>query len=245
MHHKFTALIALVSSSTLVMGCTTEEEVVDAEPVQFNINLENISSEGDLVPSSGTPTNIMFAPGILIIHDGDFSLFESGSPAKYAGFEAMVEDGSNAGLVDDLAGEPGVIEAISYAALDASYADSPMLPGTKATKSSDAVPGDFITVATMFGESNDVFVAALAIPLFDADGVALETDATGDLTLWDAGTEVNEEPGLGENQAPRQAAPGSGVDEDANVEQITGTDAAGFSYPEPDAMLSLRITVAE
>jgi len=237
-------ILAIASLSIALIGCTQDEEVA-AEPVKFNVNLENISAEGDLVPSSGDPTNIMFAPGILIVHDDAFALFNDGEPSLFPGFEAMVEDGSNAGLIDDLNGEGGVVSAESYAALDESYADAPMLPGERATMSLEAIPGDFLTVATMFGESNDVFVAAIAIPLFDADGNAEDIDASADLTLWDAGTEMNEEPGLGENQAPRQPAPASGDAENGNVVEINGTDASGFVYPAASDMLSLRITLAE
>jgi hypothetical protein len=35
-------------------------------------------------------------------------------------------------------------------------------------------------------------------------------DITSQILLWDAGTEVNEEPGLGPNQAPLQPAPNTG-----------------------------------
>ncbi len=239
--HMRTAVAAL-ALAIFGGGCSEEEPV---EPIQFNINMENTSAAGDLIPSVGDPTDILFAPGILILHTDDFALIEPGAPSLYPGFEAMVEDGSNADLIADLDGESGVISAESFAALDASYKDSPMLPGERATKSVDAVPGQRITVATMYGESNDVFVAALSIPLFDVDENALETDATADLTLWDAGTEINEEPGIGDSQAPRQSAPGSGEDEGGNVVEINGTDAAGFEYPDPSDMLSLRVTLGD
>ena len=46
------------------------------------------------------------------------------------------------------------------------------------------------------------------IALFDAAGKPVQGDMTAQLALWDAGTEVNEEPGLGPNQGPRQKTPG-------------------------------------
>ena len=58
-----------------------------------------------------------------------------------------------------------------------------------------------------------------------------------------AGTEVNQEPGLGDSQAPRQAAKDSGATEDGIVtELIELRDAAGFVYPPLDD--TLEITVA-
>jgi len=228
-----------------LIGCNATPDEEGVSPTSFNVNLENISLDGDLVPSEGDPQSIKFAPGILIVHTDDFALFASGSAPLFDGFEAMVEDGDNTTLLEVLAEEPSVIHATSFAALDASYADAPMLPGEKATQSIEALPGEALTVAAMFGESNDVFIAAMGAPLFDADLQPQDTDASSLVTLWDAGTEVNEEPGLGDNQAPRQSAPGQGEDEGGTVEPITGQDAEGFTYPAPEDMISLRITIAD
>jgi hypothetical protein len=48
------------------------------------------------------------------------------------------------------------------------------------------------------------------IALFDANGKPIRGDVTSQILLWDAGTEVNEEPGLGPNQAALQPAPNTG-----------------------------------
>jgi len=81
----------------------------------------------------------------------------------------------------------------------------------------------------MFGQSNDLFYApgAKAIALFDAKGQPLNADITSQLQLWDAGTEVNEEPGLGASQAPRQAAPNTGTAEKGKVMLVKDQ----FKYP--------------
>ena len=41
----------------------------------------------------------------------------------------------------------------------------------------------------------------------------LTGDITAKMILWDAGTEVNEELGIGPNQGPRQKGPNTGPDE--------------------------------
>jgi hypothetical protein len=242
--HLSTALGTALFCTGLI-GCvgTTVDEA--DRPAKFNVNMENTSLDGDLVPSEGDPQSIKFAPGILIVHTEDFTLFQAGSGPLFDGFEAMVEDGANAALLNALENEPGVVYLTAFAALDVSYAEAPMLPGEKATQSIEALPGDRLTVAAMFGESNDVFIAATHIPLFDVDGETHDVDASSLVKLWDAGTEVNEEPGLGENQAPRQSDPGQGEDENGSVVEISGLDAMGFTYPDPADMISLRITVAE
>ena len=81
----------------------------------------------------------------------------------------------------------------------------------------------------MFVQSNDLFYApdGKGINLFNADGSAISGDITGQISLWDAGSEVNEAPGFGANQAPRQAGPNTGADENGVVQIV----ADGYSYP--------------
>ncbi len=58
--------------------------------------------------------------------------------------------------------------------------------------------------------------------------------------LWDAGTEVHEEPGLGPNQAPRQKAPNTGPDEHGVVQRIEKAHD-GFTYPAVNQVI--RVTI--
>jgi hypothetical protein len=95
-----------------------------------------------------------------------------------------------------------------------------------------AKPGERLTFATMFAQSND---------LFDASGKPIRGDVTSQILLWDAGTEVNEEPGLGPNQAPLQAAPNTGPAENGVVRPITEVKD-GFHYPTVPQVLRVTIT---
>ena len=63
----------------------------------------------------------------------------------------------------------------------------------------------------------------------------------GAVKLWDAGTEVNQEPFVGADQAARQAAPNTGAAENGVVQSIT-TVTDGFTYPSVLASLKLTIT---
>src|SRR5262249_1030302 len=93
-----------------------------------------------------------------------------------------------------------------------------------------AKPGERLTIATMFAQSNDLFYAPKeeGIALFDASGKPVAGDITSQILLWDAGTEVNEEPGLGPNQAPLQPAPNTGPAEH-------GVGAPSDHHARPDA----------
>ncbi len=70
----------------------------------------------------------------------------------------------------------------------------------------------------MMGQSNDWFYAPAdsGIELFK-NGKPISGDITAQIILWDAGTEVNEEPGIGPNQGPRQKAPNTGETENGVV----------------------------
>ena len=95
----------------------------------------------------------------------------------------------------------------------------PLFPGQAYEFLVAAEAGDYLSFATMFVQSNDLFYAPpdRGIALFP-NGIALEGDITDEVMLWDAGTEFNERPGVGLGQAPRQAGPNTGPEEARTVE---------------------------
>lgn len=105
-------------------------------------------------------------------------------------------------------------------------APGPLLPGGAYEFSFPAPPGAALSFATMFVPSNDFFFAPEAggIPLWNADGSPVSGDVTDRVALWDAGTEVNQEPGAGPDQVQRQAGPDTGApDPDASVRRAPDT----------------------
>jgi hypothetical protein len=106
-------------------------------------------------------------------------------------------------------------------------------------------PGDRLSLAFMLGHSNDGIIGTGAdgIALFDASGRPVSGDVTSALGLWDAGTEVNEEPGIGRNQGMRQGAPSAGDPERRPVRGMAEAEFGG-RWPAPSRMLRVTITVA-
>ena len=96
----------------------------------------------------------------------------------------------------------------------------------------------------MFVQSNDLFYGPdeNGIALFDDSGYPIEGRVTRQIDLWDAGTEVNEEPGVGEDQAPRQAGPDTGADEMGPV-QLIADSGDGYTYPPVAAVIRVSISV--
>lgn len=132
-----------------------------------------------------------------------------------------------------------VFEAKDYFASGATEA---MGPGSTYSFTFDAGKGHYLSFATMFVQSNDLFYAPSTdgIALYNTSGDPVTGDITVMVDLWDAGTEVNEEPGTGQNQAPRQSGPNTGMTEGGNVVMIADVND-GFSYPMDEDVLKFSL----
>ena len=144
------------------------------------------------------------------------------TPAGPTTFEVRIENVSteygliSSGAFDTPVGEAAPGPAPSGAAYEATFV---------------AGAGDRLHFATMFVQSNDLFYApdGDGIALFDG-GAPVTGDVTDQVMLWDAGTEADEEPGVGANQAPRQSGADTG-DADADNTVRLATDASGNIDP--------------
>ncbi len=206
------------------------------------------------------------APGVFVAHPEPGGLFVAGEHAS-PGMEALAEDGNpemlsaevqarfhdggmgaNGGSASNgssasggnLAGgrhdegHPGGVFAVPVGEENA----GPLFPGQAYEFMVTAEAGDYLSFATMFVQSNDLFYAPSdrGIALFP-NGLALEGDITDLVELWDAGTEFNERPGVGLGQAPRQAAANTGPEEARTVELLDPY----FRYPAVSDVIKVTI----
>lgn len=207
------------------------------------------------------------SPPVLAVHEQGFQVFTVGQPAG-EGIETVAEDGFPASmlggnplppaperdLVDILQGEDGVRSVSAMAnpggnvpALE----PAPNGDGESVTFTIEALPGDMLSLAAMYVQSNDYFFGfdQAGIPLFDSNSNPVSGDISGQIILYDAGTEVDEEPGVGPTQKPRQAPDAEDVGEDeGGVVQIIvgpgedgGTDE-GNTYPGAAQIIRVTIT---
>ena len=112
----------------------------------------------------------------------------------------------------------------------------PLLPGGVYEFSFMAAPGSYLSFATMFVQSNDWFYGTRAkgVKLFNNNGRPRSRDITGQVRLFDAGTEADQLAGFGSDQAPRQAGPDTGdADDNRRVRRI-----------RRDVTDELRVTIA-
>lgn len=106
----------------------------------------------------------------------------------------------------------------------------------------EAAPGARLSFATMFVHSNDWFYApgSDGIALFDGMGHGREGDVTAEVSLWDAGTEADQKPGEGSDQAPRQGGPDMGAVDP--MDRVRAVDVMmDSSLPPTDRVL--RVTL--
>ena len=179
------------------------------------------------------------APGVWVVHTEAGPLFDEGAPDRDEGLEALAEDGDPSTLAGSLAGAGGVQSSGVFNTPDGGSSPAPLFPGQTYSFTVTAEEGDRLSLATMLVQSNDLFYAPdeAGIDLFPGGNMA-SGEITAEFALWDAGTEVNQAPGFGLDQAPRQAGPDTGADEGGNVRIVD--DA--YTYPPVDAVLRVTIT---
>ncbi len=202
----------------------------DGTPGNLNTALTNMAG----LPA--TP----FAPGVWVIHTTDAPFFDTDQPDRGEGLEALAEDGDPSGLAAAVANRDGVSSSGIFNTPSGASGPGPIIAGGRYEFTIEALPGDKLNFATMFVQSNDIFIGP------NEQGIALfnnTTPVSGDFTAqavyWDAGTEVNEEPGIGLSQAPRQSGPDTGPVENGIV---TLGPNDNFTYPLESDVIRVTIT---
>jgi len=160
---------------------------------------------------------------MFVLSEKSTALFTEGKAARKNGLEMQAEDGDPSGLVSSL-------ETMNHSSnLHGVFnmpvgkmAAGPIRPGDSYEFTVTAVPGMKLFMTQMFGQSNDWFYAPSVngIALFDNKGNPVSGDITDQLYLWDAGTEKDEEIGIGPNQGPRQKSTNTGEAENGVVHRV-------------------------
>jgi hypothetical protein len=220
-----TAIIAF-SLSISLFGCAQDNPVAatklhaDNESFAFTVTIKNTSTS-TVLPGA-------LAPLAWAVYPAGGSLFTTGSLAT-GGLEALAEDGDPEGLIEGLT-----------TALSKGHLTDPLAPGETASFSFNASPGSVLSFASMVVETNDVFVGPEKnhVDLFDGRNEPLSGSLA--VALFDAGTEVNQAPGKGDAQAPRQSAPNTGTEE-VNPISLLSERQDGFNYPTAAQYLEVTL----
>jgi hypothetical protein len=178
--------LALAAAAGIVLA----QQAVAGE-TSFTVTIEQLTTEQTLKLPDGSATKAPISPGTAVVHSGANPLFTIGQPAS-EGLQRQAEAGQPEDLVAAVKDAPAVSQVVMFDRTD--------------TFMIKAKPGEMLSFATMFGQSNDCFYAPKGgdITLFDQDGKPIMGDRTVEVALYDAGTEVNQIPGIGPDQGPRQ-----------------------------------------
>ena len=207
---------------------------------QFTVRIENVGDDMIQPTGNGMGVPVPLAPGVWAVHSVPGPLFTTGEPDRGLGLEAIAEDGDPSMLNDFLSGRMGTPRGVFNTPVGAA-GPAPLFPGEAYEFDITAAPGMHLSLATMYVQSNDLFYSPdeMGLPLFDENGNPLSGDITAYIDLWDAGTEENEQPGIGPNQAPRQSGPNTGpVDTDDLVRLVND----GYTYAADEDVI--RVTLS-
>jgi hypothetical protein len=197
----------------------------------FKLRIENTSI------NSAVPT--LLAPGVFAVANDASKPFTTDMVAS-AGLEKAAEDANPSVLASEIMGAQGVASSGIFNIPVGATSAGPLNPGDAYEFTFSAMPGQTLHFESMFGQSNDTYVAPTSgIALFDSSHMPLSGDVTSAISLWDAGTERNEAPGMGPNQAPRQLAPNTGPTESGVSLRTDGTR----SIPIPSALVDVSVSL--
>ncbi|NOT47994.1 MAG: hypothetical protein HOP17_09655 [Acidobacteria bacterium] len=204
----------------------------------FQVRIENISNPDGLSGLNGEKYPFAISPGVFYANSKKDQFFQEGKKAD-AALEAQAEDGNPDLLAKKLLTKVGSVFMGVFNKPVGSELAAPLLPGGAFEFSFTAEEGMRFNLITMFGQSNDLFYSSKqAIELFDDKGNPLTGDITEQFQLWDAGTEKNQAPGIGDEQAPRQKMANTGTAE----QSVVGPVKDQFTYPNTKDVLRITIT---
>lgn len=210
-----------------------------AKTTTFKVRIENTASPDGQLASDGSRWPFALSPGLWVVHEKKAPLFKTGKKDAGKGLEAQAEDGNPEPLLASVRARKDVTASGVFNTPVGASEPGPIVPGGAYEFTFEAAPGARLSLAAMFGQSNDLFYAPddKGIALFNGDQ-PIRGNLTPRLILWDAGTEVNQEPGIGPDQAPRQQAPNTGPAEDEPIQVVKD----GFTYPTTTDVLRITIT---
>ncbi|MYB95596.1 hypothetical protein F4054_16965 [Candidatus Poribacteria bacterium] len=165
-----------------MMDDMTDMTTDDMDKQMFEITLTNLTM--GVHGMSGQT----FSPAIFAAHPAGLKLAEVGQPASEA-LVAQAEGGKTDGL-------EALVEAAGAYYMIAMNEDGSRrytMPGQSSmvTLMADKMMNSSLSVSSMLVSTNDAFIAAIDVPLFDADGMPVTT--TINLMAYDAGSEDNTE----------------------------------------------------
>jgi hypothetical protein len=216
---KVLLAISVASFVLIVSGFQPGLRAEHSGVTKFKVPIEYISNPDGQTAPNDTKWPFALSPGIWVVHGKNALLFTKEKHDRCEGLEAQADDGNPAVLAGSLKKQPDVKSSGVFNTPVGAKAPGPIGPSGIYEFAFTATPGSRLSFAMMFRQSNGLFYALndSGIALFDKKGKPISGDITSKVSLSDAGTEVNEEPGIGPDQTPRQSAPNTGPEEHESI----------------------------
>ncbi|MHB1096511.1 MAG: spondin domain-containing protein [Gemmatimonadaceae bacterium] len=269
MRHRAIVAAALSCATVGIAPATAAQSAARGGAVvtvtRFTVRFENVSKSSTLKLSTGRAVAIPLSAVVWAVHTVGNPIFTPGKLDTGLGLKGLAEAGLARELAANLGSVAGVRAAGAYdksmipgitiggmnprkpmAAAGTADGSSMLESGRYYEFTVDARPGDRLSLASMIGQSNDGLIATgpEGIALFDANSRPLTGNITAQLSLWDTGTEVNEEPGLGRNQGVRQGAAHAGDPERRPIRAMADAEF-GARWPAVGKMVRVTVRVEE
>ena len=239
----FAKFIGLSAGLILTLAGVAAAE--EAMATKFTVRIENITKPEAFTASNGEKWSLGFSPGVAVVHTDKGPIFTAGKKDRGKGLEAQSEEGDPGLLAKSLEGAQGIKSIVVFNTPMGANSPGPITPGAAYEFTISAMRGNRLSLTTMMGQSNDWFYAPAesGIDLFK-NGKAISGDITSQIVLWDAGTEVDQEPGIGSDQGPRQKAPNTGAAENGVLREAKDVKY-GSAYTEVSRVMRVTITPAK
>ncbi|WP_373512962.1 spondin domain-containing protein [Persicitalea sp.] len=220
-------------------GCVKDHDI-DQRKV-FKVVIENVSTP-NLLPTNRAMGTVPLSPGVYAIYDGADPMFMLNQPANL-GTEHIAEDGATDVLAAAMLANSAVYSSGVFKSAAAS--GPPIFAGESIEFMVNAKPSDKLQIETMFVQSNDWFISFKngGLALF-AGNSPISGDMTGQLEIYDAGTEADTAPGTGPDQKPVQMPASTIVgpqDSEPNI-KVARDRHTGFNVPATASVIKVTVT---
>lgn len=220
-----------------VVHYPSQKPIFTENELDYGNGLEMLAETGNAGPLSEYLTMHSgyvspIAPVVWVVHkQGEIPIFKEGKPDYEEGLETLAETGDPSMVYNSLMEQNYKTGVASIP--DGGVDPAPIFPGESYTFEVTAKVGDYLSIATMLGKSNDIFFSPgdKGIRLFKGN-TGIYVNVTDHIDLYDAGTEVNEYPGAGINQGA-----GEGIEE-ANAIMLVDDE---FIWPEANEVIKVTI----
>ena len=229
-------------TASLILGVAGIASANGGNPTRFTVRAENITKPDAFTASNGVQSSLAFSPGLAVVHTDKAPIFTAGKKDRGKGLEAQSEDGNPDMLAKSLQTSKGIKSVAVFNTPVGAGSPGPITPGAAYEVTISAISGDRLTLTTMMGQSNDWFYGPgeSGIELFK-HGKPISGDISSQFMLWDAGTEMDQEPGIGPDQGPRQKAPNTGKAANGVVRKIQD----GKAYSRASEVIRITINPAQ